>query len=1100
MAKSKARYLADVLQGDGSLVFSGDLSVPTTFTIDPLPSGAGGSVTIGGDLVSTGGLGNASLENSSITINSYNTSLGGTVTLVTDDVLEGGSPTNLYYTDARSRASISLTDTGGDGSLTYDSGTGAFTFTGPSAAETRAHFTAGTGVSITTGEIAIGQPVATTDAVTFSSVTGTGSSSFDTLTVTTTATVPYDNTISGLTATNVQSAITELNTLLGGGNIGSQATWNVYEFTTAGNDTSFDISTQGSPSPSYVPGYVKVYLNGLLLSESDYTAVDGTTVNFSPAITNAGQLVSVVVLDSFNTAELLRVTSIDASAATNTLTIDSLSNVGIGTTSPSQKLQVNGPLVSTDQIASPGSAGSYTYNATALDYSSNGARMWSWGSSSARGTFNFIQLENDGTNQQTAMTIDSSGDVAIGTTPYTHAKLTIGGTVASYSSVLQFDNNTAGGAEFFMLASDDTWSAGSNKFLMGHGTPSSSAVDVTIDADGKVGIGTSSPSEKLEVDGGIKISNSNSRLYFGAEGGTSYRALEGNTAGSLLQVGEGYIDIALQGNVGIGTTVPAVSLHVDGTNASIGVIGTPKSDWYTTAYNGLQVADSLTLWGRASDSHMSGNYYVKDVSGVANDSYINNGYAHDLWFDNNSGDLTYRNAPSGSADAQITSWSTRLVIKNDGNVGIGTDSPGALLEVNDGGAVGQIRLTRSGSTRVELSTNANEGELSLYRSSNAKNVYISSYYDSYFNGGNVGIGTTSPASPLNIKKTGTVGAVQEFLRLENNALGGTNTGSSIDFYHYTDGSALNKAASIASLNTDSWPGGIPSSYSTGLTFSTLHENTFDERMRIDSSGNLLVGTTNANPTSAGVNDAGVELSNTGGVRSTVAANPAATFNRKGSAGTENGEVALFRSNGTTVGSIGTDSGDLFVGTGNTTLRFNNTDDAIYAGGGDGSGTNAGTDLGTDTYKFGNLYLSGGAYLGGTGAANYLDDYEEGTFTATLVGATSQPSPQKTGTGYYTKIGRSVEITISFENVDTTGYAGQVTVSGVPFANNYGRAILSIGSYNLVTWTSQLIAVLQNGSSVVELLDIRSGNTWAIAEHSAGTTRYLWINGVFQTNS
>jgi hypothetical protein len=48
------------------------------------------------------------------------------------------------------------------------------------------------------------------------------------------------------------------------------------------------------------------------------------------------------------------------------------------------------------------------------------------------------------------------------------------------------------------------------------------------------------------------------------------------------------------------------------------------------------------------------------------------------------------------------------------------------LEVEDSGSVRQIRLKRSGSTRVELSTNANEGELSLFRSSNAKTVYISS--------------------------------------------------------------------------------------------------------------------------------------------------------------------------------------------------------------------------------------------------------------------------------------------------------------------------------------------------------------------------------------
>ena len=147
----------------------------------------------------------------------------------------------------------------------------------------------------------------------------------------------------------------------------------------------------------------------------------------------------------------------------------------------------------------------------------------------------------------------------------------------------------------------------------------------------------------------------------------------------------GYYDIALvtassnntpvarlvvksSGNVGIGTENPTNKLHVNGTNASIGVIGTPKSDWYTTAYNGLQVADSVTVWGRASDSHLSGNYYVKDVSGVAKDSYINNGYAHDLWFDNGAGTLTYRHSTSsGTGDAQITTWNTALKILPNGS-------------------------------------------------------------------------------------------------------------------------------------------------------------------------------------------------------------------------------------------------------------------------------------------------------------------------------------------------------------------------------------------------------------------------------------------------
>jgi len=55
--------------------------------------------------------------------------------------------TNLYYTDARARASVSVNDAGGDGSLTLDSA-GVFTYTGPSASEVRAHLTANKGLSV----------------------------------------------------------------------------------------------------------------------------------------------------------------------------------------------------------------------------------------------------------------------------------------------------------------------------------------------------------------------------------------------------------------------------------------------------------------------------------------------------------------------------------------------------------------------------------------------------------------------------------------------------------------------------------------------------------------------------------------------------------------------------------------------------------------------------------------------------------------------------------------------------------------------------------------------------------------------------------------
>jgi hypothetical protein len=62
--------------------------------------------------------------------------------------------TITQYTDALARAAVSVTDAGGDGSLSYNNTTGVFTYTGPSAAEVRAHVSAGTGITITDGAIA----------------------------------------------------------------------------------------------------------------------------------------------------------------------------------------------------------------------------------------------------------------------------------------------------------------------------------------------------------------------------------------------------------------------------------------------------------------------------------------------------------------------------------------------------------------------------------------------------------------------------------------------------------------------------------------------------------------------------------------------------------------------------------------------------------------------------------------------------------------------------------------------------------------------------------------------------------------------------------
>ena len=97
------------------------------------------------------------------------------------------------------------------------------------------------------------------------------------------------------------------------------------------------------------------------------------------------------------------------------------------------------------------------------------------------------------------------------------------------------------------------------------------------------------------------------------------------------------------------------------------------------------------------------------------------------------------------------------------------------------------------------------------------------------------------------------------------------------------------------------------------------------------------------------------------------------------------------------------------------------------------------DLGVSTHRFKDLYLSGGAYLGGTGAANKLDGYEEGDFTPALNAFTGTYTHQR---GKYVKVGSLVTASIHIQ-IATTGGSGNIIVTGLPFTaignSNYGGA-------------------------------------------------------------
>lgn len=125
-------------------------------------------------------------------------------------------------------------------------------------------------------------------------------------------------------------------------------------------------------------------------------------------------------------------------------------------------------------------------------------------------------------------------------------------------------------------------------------------------------------------------------------------------------------------------------------------------------------------------------------------------------------------------------------------------------------------------------------------------------------------------------------------------------------------------------------------------------------------------------------------------------------------------------------------------------------------------------------------------------ANTLDDYEEGTWTGTLQGSSTNPTTPVTATGKYTKIGRQVTIQISFDTVNTTGASGGVRVSGLPFASadtSFGVLQADQG----VAFTGTIGAYIGSGGTVVFASATASSAARTDGTHNAGTGRFFWIN-------
>tara|TARA_R100000935_G_C2812260_1_gene155549 strand:- start:87 stop:914 length:828 start_codon:yes stop_codon:yes gene_type:complete len=138
------------------------------------------------------------------------------------------------------------------------------------------------------------------------------------------------------------------------------------------------------------------------------------------------------------------------------------------------------------------------------------------------------------------------------------------------------------------------------------------------------------------------------------------------------------------------------------------------------------------------------------------------------------------------------------------------------------------------------------------------------------------------------------------------------------------------------------------------------------------------------------------------------------------------------------------------------------------------------------------------------AANTLDDYEEGTFTPTFLGAGGNPSVgYGNQLGIYTKIGRMVSIEIRITTTSVSGGSGNLRIGGLPFSQVDGGSQVSGGLYKtfVFDWnTDPETFIIFGDQNYIDVYTNDSGNTSAqvsALKTASGTHNYTTISGFYR---
>ena len=523
------------------------------------------------------------------------------------------------------------------------------------------------------------------------------------------------------------------------------------------------------------------------------------------------------------------------------------------------------------------------------------------------------------------------------------------------------------------------------------------------------------PTEKMRIDSSGNIlryrpSTTDQYLHLTSTGGTQEIETVKNSlrisvdpnnadADSLFMVdidGSERLRIDSSGNVGIGTSSPLRGLDVRTAASSFG------NTFFVDTTAGTAGTGGGIIFG--SDDGLGTDVSVAAIQGIKENSTAGNQQGALLFATKNS----------------VSTQTERMRITSAGNVGIGTSSPTVPLHI------------------VKAASGINQATDVLRLSSVDTDT---SYY--------VGFQTqrdNSAGMGLNILTTNVLGTVSEAMRIQPNGNVGIGTNSPDTLLNLESAAPTVRLAPTTQNNSSALELGVlnagttayakidvtnTTTYDTNLRFftNTASSTTQVERMRLDASGNLLVGNT-----TGALGTAGVSLRQNW-IRTVRDGDIALQLNRLSS----NGVIAEFRQGGNKAGGIGSAGGYLTI-----LGSINDVGLKFYSGAANTgiihpvSGTtdlDAAVDLGYSAGRFKDLYLSGGVVFGATGGSvtsKTLDDYEEGTWTPQVwVGATQQTLSR--ADGGYIKIGDYVFYQVAIIVSGAISGSGSVQIRNFPFS-------------------------------------------------------------------